>query len=297
MVAPNGLSGPNALVVDRASDTLWVLSRDSGEVYALSLSTLALEQQITVGAQPFGADVLNGILYVANFQSGTLARIDTATRGRVMPDALVGDEPSWVAADPLSGRIWVALHGGSGVSAVVHTSVWRKIYTGPGTFAVAVDVARRQVYAGNRDSKDITVLNADSGARLRTLSPGGSPFGMAVNEATGVLYVLHGPPGGDCPANRLAVYDHTGAKLHDVPVGDTCNGGWIDVNPANGRVYIAATARDEVWVLEADGSVRAILDASHGVGRQPLGLAVDPVTAQVYVGNFADNTITVLYDP
>ena len=147
------------------------------------------------------------------------------------------------------------------------------------------------------NSKDIIVLDADSGDRIRTLDPGGSPFAMAINEATGVLYVLHGPRSGDCPANRLAIYAHTGIKLRDVAVGDSCDGGWLDVNPNNGRVYVAATAANAVWAFEWDGALHSVFGAAQGVGRQPLGLVVDPSSAQIYVGNRADDTITVLYDP
>ena len=297
VVRPNGLSGPNALVVDRSNNTLWVVSRNSGDVYPLALDTLRVMTPIHVGTQPFGADVLNGLLYVANYQSGMLARVNAATRSRVLPDIGLGDEPSWVAGDPRTGRVWVALHHGSGVSAVLYASVWNKFDTGPGAFAAVVDPVRRLVYVGNRDSQDVTVLDADSGDRIRTLDPGGSPFGMAINDATGTLYVLHGPAGGGCPVTRLAIYDPTGVKLRDVAVGDSCDGGWIDVNPNNGRVYVAATARNEVWVLESNGDVRAILGAAAGIGRQPLGLVVDPPTARVFVGNYLDNSIAVIYDP
>ncbi len=297
VIVPNGMRGPNALVIDRASNTLWGLSRNTGDAYPVSLDTLRASTPVHVGSQPFGADVLNGLLYVANFQSGMVARINTATRSRVLPDIAVGDEPSWVGGDPRTGRVWVALHRGSGVSAVLYASVWKKIYTGPGAFAVVVDPARRQVYVGNRDSKNVTVLDADSGNRIRTLEPGGSPFGMAINDATGTLYVLHGAAGGGCPVTRLAIYDPSGRPLRDVAVGDSCAGGWIDVNPNNGRVYVAAMARNEVWVLESNGDVRTILDAADGIGRQPLGLVVDPPTARVFVGNYGDNSISVIYDP
>jgi DNA-binding beta-propeller fold protein YncE len=297
VVIPTGLRQPNALVVDRASNTLWVVSRNTGDVYPLALDTLQAMAPVFVGVQPFGADVLNGLLYVANFQSGLLARINTATHARVYPDIALGDEPSWVASDPRGGRVWVAQHQGSGVASVLNESVWNKFYTGTGPFAVAVDGARRQVYVGNRDSQNVAVLNAETGELIQLLEPGGSPFGMAVNDASGVLYVLHGAAGGGCPVTRLAMYAASGYKLRDVVVGDSCDGGWIDVNPNNGRVYVAATVRNEVWVLEANGDMRAILGASAGIGRQPLGLAVDPSTARVFVGNYADNSITVVYDP
>lgn len=296
-ITPPGLRAPNALVVDRNNGLLWAAGRNSNDIYAISLNTLQTVQRIPVGQSPFGMDVVSGILYVANFDAGTLTRIFTPLRQRLLPDVMVGEEPSWVAADARTGRVWVPLHRGNGVAIVLYGSVWRKVYTGPGAFAAAVDSTRRLAYVGNRDSKDVTVLDADEAYRIRSLSPGGSPFGMAVNEATGRLYVLHGPAAGGCPANRLAVYNASGFLERDVAVGDTCDGGWIDVNPANGRVYVAAMAANEVWILEADGAVRSVLGAAQGIGRGPLGLAVDSVTSLIYVGNTGDNSISVIHDP
>lgn len=296
VIAPAGLRGPNALVLDPDHGLLWTVSRDSGQVYAISLAAQKTVGSIAVGETPFGADILNGVLHVANFATGSLSRIDTATQAR-LPDVLLGDEPSWVAADPAAGRVWVTLHRGSGVAAVANDHVWRKIYTGPGAFALAVDVAHRLVYVGNRDSKDVVVLNADSGDRIRTLDPGGSPFAMAANQTSGMLYVVHGDAAGGCPANRLAIYAANGMKLRDVAVGDTCDGGWVAADPLTGRVYVAATATGSVWAFEWDGALRATFHAAQGVGSQPLGLAIDPASAHIYVGNRADDTITVLHDP
>lgn len=296
VIAPDGLRRPNALVLDNDNGLLWVVSRDSGEVYAVSLADRQTAGRVGVGELPFGADVLSGIVYVANFATGSLSRIDAVTHSR-LPDLLPGAEPSWVAADPVTGRVWVALHAGGHVAIVSGDDVWRTIETGRGAFAVAVDSVRRAVYVGNRDSKDVIVLNADSGERVRTLDPGGSPFALAVNEASGMLYVVHGAAGGGCPANRLAIYAADGMKLRDIGLGDTCDGGWAAVNSANGRVYAAAAATGQVWAFEWDGALHAVFGPAHGVGREPLGLAVDPARSLIYVGNHADDTVTVLYDP
>jgi len=283
-------------VVDRSNDLLWAVSRNSGEVYAISLSSLTLVDHTPVGHLPFGAALLDGVLYVANFADGSLSRLRAAERAS-LPDIAVGDEPSWVAADPVTGRVWVTLHGASGVAVVVDGRVSRRIYTGQGAFAVAVDAGRRLVYVGNRDSRDVVVLNADSGDRMRTLEPGGSPFAMAVNPATGALYVVHGGPAGGCPADRMAIYAANGMRLRDVPVGDTCDGGWVETDPESGRVYVAATAAGQVRSFEWDGAPIAVFGAAHGVGSEPLGLAMDAPTARLFVGNRADDSITVLTDP
>lgn len=296
-VAPGGFSGPNALVLDRDRNALYVVARDSNELVKLSLNTLQVVQRVAVGNAPYGAAMIGDRIYVANFGAGTVTQVDTDSFTRLPPDIEVGGQPSWVATDYGSGRIYVTLHSGNGVAVLLGNTVWRVLGTGRGAFAVAVDAPGRRAYVGNRDDMTVSVIAIDDDQVVQTIAVGGSPFSMAVNETTGALYVLHGGPRGGCPAAWLAVFSRAGALLKDVPVGDTCDGGWVVVNQANGRIYLAATAANQVWALAADESTRAVWTAADGVGRSPFGLAVNPVSANVYIGNKADNTIIVIGDP
>jgi len=292
-----GLQHPKALVLDPAHGLLYAVARGTNDVHAISLSTLSTVERIPVGVAPFGADLVNGVLYVANYEAGTVARIDIATRAHLEPDLYVGRQPSWVGADPVTGKVYVVMHGEGGVAELLGDTITRVIGTGRGAFSVAVDSLGRRVYVGNRDDQTIAAINADTGRVVQTLHPGGSPFGMAVHEASGKLYVLHGGSRGGCPASRLAVYDRSGSRLKDITVGDSCDGGWVRVNPVNGRVYIAATAANEVWILNSDETVRAVLSSTHGIGTAPFGLAADPSTSTLYVGNKDDGTISIIADP
>jgi DNA-binding beta-propeller fold protein YncE len=296
-IAVPGLMVPKSLVLAPNSDMLYVVGRDSNDVHGIDTSILSQTVVYAVGAQPFGSVVLNDVLYVANFADGTISRIDLHTGLSVLPDIMVGHEPTWLDADPLTGRLWVPLHRGGAVDVIVYSSVWSKIATGPGPFAVVVDAARRVAYVGNRDDKSVTTIDADSGGRIRTFGADGSPFAMAINESTGHLYVLHGPPGGDCPVNHLAIFDTDGILLRDVAVGNSCDGGWVAVNQANGRVYVAATEDNELWILDGNANLRHVLTVADGIGHAPFGLAIDAATSRIYVGNKLDNTISVVHDP
>jgi YVTN family beta-propeller protein len=292
-----GLNVPKALVIEHERDALYVVSRDANEVYIISLTTYLTEQRVPVGQSPFGAALLNGILYVANYDGGTVSRINTTTRARILPDISVGPGPTWIAADHVSGRVYVVQHGIGGVAVIWGDSVWQTIGIGRGAFAVAVDSVGRRAYVGRRDENTVAVINIDTDTVIGSLHLDGSPFGLTVNETNGKLYVLHGRVPQDCPARWMAVFSRTGALLADVPVGDTCDGGWLDVNASNGRVYVAATASDEVWVVGPDERVRSVLTTADGIGHAPYGLVVDAARALIYVGNRDDGTISIISDP
>lgn len=293
----SGIKSPKGLAIDQARQTLYAVARDTDDVYVISLLNYATEKRVPVGDAPFGAAVLNGVAYVANYNSGTVSRIDLNTNTRLLPDIEVGPGPTWIAADHVSGRVFVVTHGDNGVVVLRGDSIWRRFGAGRGAFAVAVDSVNRRAYVSNRDENTVTVINIDRDYTIGDLHVGGSPFGLAVNENNGKLYVLRGRLPLDCPARWLTVFDRSGTWQKDLVVGDSCDGGWLAVNPANGRLYVAATASNEVWVLEPDERVRIVLTAADGIGRAPFGMAIDPLQGRIYVSNRNDGTISVISDP
>lgn len=294
---PDGLKVPNALVIDKAHGVLYVVARDTSEVIVLSLATLDIVTRIPVGNRPYGAALLDGILYVANFDDATVSRIDTATNTRLLPDIHVGPMPTWIDVDALTGKVFVVTKGNNGVAVIRWGSLHTIFGAGAGAFAIAVDEAGRRGYVTHRDDNMVTVFNVDTHAVLGILKPGGSAFGVAVNEVTGDVYVMHGLFPADCPARYMTTYTRAGAWLREATLGDSCDGGWLDVNDLNGRVYLAATALNEVWITYSDSVVRAVLGLADGVGGQPFGLAVDSAAHRVYFGNKGDNTVRVIHDP
>jgi YVTN family beta-propeller protein len=291
------MQDPKALVLDRSNGVLYAVARDTNDVHIISLISYDTLQRVPVGSSPYGAALLNGILWVANYDSGTVSRIDVATRTRLLPDIAVGPQPTWIAADHVSGRVYVVRHGDNGVTVLRGDSVWRVIGAGGGAFAVAVDSVGRRAYVSNRDVNNVTVINIDSDTVIKTLPLDGSPFGLTVDETSGTLYVVHGRLPADCPARWITTFNRSGAEVGHITAGDTCDGGWLDVNSSNGRLYLAATASDEVWVVGADGRVRSVLTPADGIGDAPFGLVVDEAAALIYVGNKGDGTISVISDP
>jgi len=296
-VSPLGFLHPKGMALDHNSGMLFVAVRDTNEVVVFSLATLQVVDRIDVGTEPFDVGLLDGILYVTNFASGSISRIDVATRTRILPDIPVAANPTWVDVDPISGRVYVVMKSINGVAVLRGGAVWRVLGAGRGAFAVAVDSVGRRAYVTNRDDNTFTVIDVDWDSVLATWGLEGTPFGVAVNPWNGDVYIAHGVLPRDCPAYRLSIWNRSGNWVREVDVGDSCDGGWLDINPFNSRVYLAATALNQVWVLNGDGSVRSVLTTAQGMGIQPFGLAVDPATSLIYVGNKGDNTLKVILDP
>lgn len=117
---------------------------------------------------------------------------------------------------------------------------------------------------------------------LASVAVGSHPKGVAVNEQTNRVYVaLNGTNqvvmlGGD--ANLLATQPTNGSGAN-----------LIAYDAGNGRVFV--TNRDSKDVSILDGSTLAFLGKVI-VGKMPWGVAADPQTNEVYVGNFGSGTMS-----
>lgn len=140
---PNGLFGASVVVLE---DTLWVSTDDDerlGEpdvVLKLDARTGKVLERVTVGLSPFVMEVAQGALWVANYDDGTLSRIDPAT-GQVQTfegftgplNMAVGTRELWIEDyqdrtiyrfDPVRGSVTGAVQDVRGVLALTEDALW-----------------------------------------------------------------------------------------------------------------------------------------------------------------------------
>ena len=110
------------------------------------------------------------------------------------------------------------------------------------------------------------------------------PIGIAVNSATGKIYVANEF------SNTVSIIDETTDKVQaTIKVGSFPYG--IDVNPLNNRVYVANRGSNTISVI--DGSTNLKMADVH-VGNSPIDVAVNPSSSLVYVTNIESGTVSVI---
>src|SRR4051794_5303630 len=139
--------------------------------------------------------------------------------------------------------------------------------------------------------------------RARTSATGDGPQSAALEAATRTLYVTNSNTNtisvldvSRCTAHRGSGCDEMAAT---VTVGNTPIG--LALDPGTGTLYAANLGDRTVSVLDASrcnavdasGCGRAAV-AAVPVDADPLGLAIDPLTHTVYVGNGAGDTLPVI---
>src|SRR5919201_1124740 len=196
---------------DQLSLALNCCPRGQGSVTVLDARRGAIQRTVRVGLSPLAiaVDERVGRAFVVSYGSdtrtGRLSVLDTRT-GTVVRTVTVGLLPQGVAVDERTGRVFVAGEDSSGLGDVSVLDVMsgrlvRSVTVGMLPTAVAVDARSGRVFVANKGPVDgnlvplsngtVTVLDARSGAVLRTIGVGTYPTALAVDERAGRAFVVN----------------------------------------------------------------------------------------------------------
>ena len=156
---------------------------------------------------------------------------------------------------------------------------------GSNPVAVAVNSATNKIFAVNKKSNTLSVIDGATNTTATTVNVGQSPVALAVNSTTNKIYVAN------YSSSTVTVVDGASYSTATVSTGKLPQA--IAVNPVTNYVYVANYA--------ASGSVTAINGANNpptistiAVGAYPSALAVNPSSDKIYVANSLDGTVSVL---
>lgn len=187
---------------------------------------------------------------------------------------------------------------------------------------MVLDPATHTVYTDNQNDNTVSVINAatcnatatrgcDQRVHSVALPKGASPQGIALDAATGTLYVAN------TAANTVSVInaktcnatDFSGCGQVPATVKDSYGPLTLAVDPVTDTVYVAncgnsciggSVTSDTVSVINGatcnaeDTSGCAQTPRAVRVGQVPVAVAVDPTSDTVYVADEADNTVSVI---
>jgi YVTN family beta-propeller protein len=294
---------------------------------------------IRVGHGPFwiAVDQATHTAYTANNTDSTVSVINTATCnarrhsgcGQHTATVPVGFKPWALTIDPDVHTVFVVNNQDDTMSAInsatcnaSNGSGCRRrpaaSQVGKGPQAVLTDPATGTIYAANFTDSTVSVIRAarcsavsSRGCRhdAPTAAVGAGPDAIAVNRATGTVYVANG--GGSLfsgRGNTVSVINaatcnarrRTGCTRPAAIVGVGVGPDGIAVDRATDTVYVANGGAGTVSVINGatcnarrrTGCTRPA--ATIGVGAGPAGIAVDEATGTVYVANTGGKTVSVI---
>lgn len=243
--------------------------------------------------QNISVDVVRDLIYVGGSytdnsgrQHNDLAVINGKTKkveGVVQLSGIPGDGIQGVAANSINDDVYVIDASANTVDMLRAGSlkVGAVIGVAEGPYGVALNPYTNTVYVALSDGT-VSVIDGWTKTITTTTTVGDSNVGIAANWGGGNVFVVDNEFG---PSN-VNVLDSNGNVLATVPVGDTPFG--VDVDPVKNLAFVTNTQDGTVSVI--DGVTNTVTEVLSVAG---LYVAVNPVTAVVYVGG-QDNSITTI---
>jgi YVTN family beta-propeller protein len=285
--------------------------------------------QVGKGPQAVLTDPATGTIYAANFTDSTVSVIRAARCSAVSsrgcrhdaPTAAVGAGPDAIAVNRATGTVYVANGGGSLFSgrgntvSVINAATCNArrrtgctrpaaiVGVGVGPDGIAVDRATDTVYVANGGAGTVSVINgATCNARRRTgctrpaatIGVGAGPAGIAVDEATGTVYVAN--TGGKtvsvinaatCNARR---HSGCGQRPPKVTVGKNPIG--VAIDRATDTIYVTNYGNFTGNTVSVINGATCNGSRHTGCGRKPAAVTVGPVPWGITI-NQAANIIYV----
>ncbi len=302
-----GFRHPKGLAVNPQTHLLYVASRTDDRVYMLDSLTLQVLNSVKVGKEPWGVAVntQTNKVYIANFGAANVYVLDGATLA-ILEVIHVGPNPTFVGINEATNRVFVVTYGNSGfaiLDGASDTLLNIKPARVAGAWGLAVNSNLNRLYISGRDNRgEIATLdgNAPWNAFEQFVYPcgeqGSSAYELDFNPANNKLYVACAPSGS---VNRAAIFRVSAGGLTrlawtPIGAGGGDGGGGVAVNPTTGNAFFTNALDNTVSVIS--GSTNTVI-ATIPTGVNPFGLAVDPATGRVYVGDRDSNDVFVFRDP
>jgi YVTN family beta-propeller protein len=277
---------PEAIGVDANENMLYVASKTANALYIVDGHSNSVVGSVAVGTQPFGVGVNPATrkVYVSSPTDGTVSVINADTRLVIRTISLgAGSEPLGVAVNTNTNRLYVPLHGYAQLAVIDGASdtLLTTVGVGAGAFGVAVDQMLNYVYTSGRDVGYVTVVDGATNSEILSQRAyvGGIPYALAIDPVLRRLYVLYSPSSAqqsDAEGSPEDTADDSGESAGSVAAENPNHVAVFQINPTGLSRISTLTA----GLAGPDGG---------------MGVAANPSTDSIFVGDSAGNSLSVFH--
>jgi YVTN family beta-propeller protein len=209
---------PIALKVNLDLNTIYVSNSRSNSISVIDGATDSISDEISVGNNPVSLEIDNiekgikGLVFVVNSDSNSITVIDSTSNKILSNNITVGKNPSSIALDPITNRLYVTNKGSDSVSIID--------------------------YFLSDDNKFHTTSNS-------TIKVGNSPTGIAINPDKNTIYVAN------YYDNSISIINGSGKNVDDTINVET-NPSSIDIDPSSNKIYVANYGSDSISVIDGN---------------------------------------------
>jgi YVTN family beta-propeller protein len=271
-----------AIVCNQTTHKVYAVNEGAGSVTVIDAAT-GDTRTLSVGGEPIAIAVnqRTNRIYVANDGSASVSVIDGAS-DKVIATIPVSRLPYMLAVDDTANKVYIT-HTYAGVVTVVdgakNTAEELKVGDADG---VVTDPRTGSVFLVTYEDPNIRILDGATGAVTR-VAIGPHTWGMALDEATSILYFAH------TAAGEIVALDEKTHATRTIAVGKIpCA---VAINQTMHRIYVVNYGDATVSVI--DLQARQVI-ATLRVGKHPQGVAVDSRRNQIYIADVLGDTVTLI---
>ncbi len=253
------------------------------------VSALTLMNTIPAGPYPswIAINPSNNLLYVTDYDGSQVSIVDP-TKQQIVGTIPVGARPRSIAINPNTNRAYVTNTASGTVSVIdlgsnsVIDTISFPAFSSPVPWHATVSLAMNRIYVTiDQTGGDVEVIDGGTDQIVDTLQTGNVPFDVVVNALNNQLYV-----GVGSPAAAVDVFDgSTDLQIATIVTGQT--GEVTDrmaLNPQTNRLYASIQLQNNGHISVIDTTTNQVI-TNIPVSGLPDGIAVDPCTNLVYIGD------------
>ncbi len=262
------VGSPEDIAVDPGRYVYITSNVERNPVTVLDLQA-GTKQTVDIGSpsKPSGAVAVltsTHYAYVALPQDDEVAVLNGTTL--IAESVSVGNQPVDVAADPVTGYVYVVNQLGETVSVLQGTGLIDTVEVGTTPVAVDVDPQTGYAYVVNSGDNTVTVIDSNNSFATTSVNVGTEPAALTVDPRLGRVYIANA---GSTSLSVLAGK----SQVDQVTLGDAPQA--VDVNPATGYVYVVGGTDISGTITVLSSSLAS--ETYVPVGHSPQDVGVIPV--------------------
>jgi len=287
---------PRTIAVSDDDAFVYVPNTQSANVSVIDAAAEAVSDTLSVGPQPFGAELTPDGAYLFVTQGleaggGGITIVDTSTGdvAQTLTDAVDGGRG--IAFSPDGDLAFACSHWDGrlkvfDVAAVVAdpgAPPAQDLATGTSPVMIAVTADGATVYVGNAEGESASVFDTSDWSSHLIDLPGVAPVGIALGSSDGRLFVAD-------KNGNLVVIETLGETITDsVPTGPETVG--VAASPEGGWIWAVVQSENRVAIVDPD-SLEIASEVMVGAGPFAIGFSHD--AARAYVSNMGEGTVSVI---
>jgi len=251
-------------------------------------SVMTLTQNTWTAPQIFSAglvDVNPTYAYVANYSSGNVSVINTATN-TLVDTISIGPDILGIAITPNGQYAYVIsqINFNASVINIATNTVVDTISVGASPFDIAITPNGLYAYVVNAGSNNVSVIDTSTNTVVDTISVGANPYAIAITPNGLYAYVAN------YKSNNVSVIDtSTNTVVNTISVGTSPLN--VGITPNGLYAYVVNEGSNNVSVI--DTSTNTVVNTI-SVGTSPVGIAITPNGLYAYVSNAGSNSVSVI---